>query len=146
MAKITFIFILFLISLPVISCFAQSDKAEILNTVQLLFDGFATKDTLTLSKVLLPNGQFYSVREDSNEVFTKRTTHSNVIKHISMNQNQIREVMKNPQVLIHNRIAIVWTPYDFYIDKKHTHGGVDAVSLIKTVDGWKIAGIIYTVE
>jgi hypothetical protein len=70
--------------------FAQSDKEEILNTVQKLFDGFATKDTLALRQVLLPNGQFYSVREDSNQVITKRTLHSDVIKRISMDQKQIR--------------------------------------------------------
>jgi hypothetical protein len=63
-----------------------------------------------------------------------------------MNQKQIREVINNPRVLIHNRVAIVWTPYDFYINEKLSHGGVDAVSLLKTADGWKIAGIIYTVE
>lgn len=146
MAKITLVFILFLFFFPITSSFAQSDKEEILNTVQKLFDGFATKDTLALRQVLLPNGQFYSVREDSNQVITKRTPHSTIIKRISMDQKLIREVMSDPQVLIHNRIAIVWTPYDFYINEKRSHGGVDAVSLLKTADGWKIAGIIYTVE
>jgi hypothetical protein len=146
MAKITLVFILFFFFLFITPSFAQSEEEIILNTVQTLFDGFATKDTLALSQVLLPNGQFYSVREDSNQVITKRTPHSDVIKRISMNQKQIREVINNPRVLIHNRVAIVWTPYDFYINEKLSHGGVDAVSLLKTADGWKIAGIIYTVE
>lgn len=146
MAKITLVFILFFFFLFITPSFAQSEEEIILNTVQKLFDGFATKDTLALRQVLLPNGQFYSVREDSNQVITKRTLHSDVRKRISMDQKQIREVINNPRVLIHNRIAIVWTPYDFYINEKRSHGGVDAVSLLKTADGWKIAGIIYTVE
>lgn len=40
MAKITLVFILFFFFLLITPSFAQSDKEEILNTVQKLFDGF----------------------------------------------------------------------------------------------------------
>jgi hypothetical protein len=44
------------------------------------------------------------------------------------------------------RIATVWAPYDFWIDGKFSHCGVDAFDLIKTDKGWRIAGGAYTVE
>jgi hypothetical protein len=56
------------------------------------------------------------------------------------------ERMWDARVLIHGRIAVLWTPYDFHRDGKFSHCGVDAFSLVKTDDGWKIAGFIYTVE
>ena len=36
--------------------------------------------------------------------------------------------------------------YDFWTDGKFSHCGIDAFELIKTVDGWKIAGGTYTIE
>jgi hypothetical protein len=44
------------------------------------------------------------------------------------------------------RIATVWAPYDFWIDGKFSHCGVDAFDLIKTDKGSRIAGGAYTVE
>jgi len=40
----------------------------------------------------------------------------------------------------------VWAPYDFWRDGKFSHCGVDAFDLIKTDEGWKIAGGGYTLE
>ncbi|MDP3000701.1 MAG: hypothetical protein Q8N47_24670 [Bryobacterales bacterium] len=39
----------------------------------------------------------------------------------------------------HVRIAVVWTPCDIHWDRKFSHCGVDAFSLIKTSEGWKIS-------
>ncbi len=52
----------------------------------------------------------------------------------------------DPKILIHKEIAVVWTKYDFHREGKFSHCGVDAFNLIKTPEGWKISGIIYTVE
>ena len=35
---------------------------------------------------------------------------------------------------------------DFHLDGKFTHCGTDIFTLVKTADGWKISGGIYTVE
>lgn len=54
--------------------------------------------------------------------------------------------MWDPKIMIHKEIAIVWTKYDFHREGKFSHCGVDAFNLIKAPGGWKISGIIYTVE
>ena len=48
-----------------------------------------------------------------------------------------------PEVRIHRQIATVTMPYDFWIDGKHCHYFFD---LIKTEEGCKIAGGVYTQE
>jgi hypothetical protein len=58
----------------------------------------------------------------------------------------MRERIWNPDVRIHGLIATVWAAYDFWIDGKLSHCGVDAFDLIKTPEGWRIAGGVYTVE
>jgi len=52
----------------------------------------------------------------------------------------------NPKILIRGGIANVWAEYDFHLDGKFHHCGVDSFRLVKTSGGWKIAGIIYTTE
>jgi hypothetical protein len=54
--------------------------------------------------------------------------------------------MWDPDVRIHGAIAVVWTRYDFWVDGKFSHCGVDAFDLVKTAEGWRIAGGVYTVE
>jgi hypothetical protein len=47
-------------------------------------------------------------------------------------------------IKIDDNMAIAWTPYEFYITDKFSHCGVNVFTLIKTEQGWKIAGIIDT--
>ncbi len=54
--------------------------------------------------------------------------------------------MWESKVLIHGRIAVVWTAYDFFRNGEFEHGGVEAFNLLKTNAGWKIAGTIFTHE
>ena len=55
-------------------------------------------------------------------------------------------LISNPEVRIHGTIATVSTPYDFHRDGKFTHCGTDVFSLVKTAEGWKIAGAMWTIQ
>ena len=41
---------------------------------------------------------------------------------------------------------MIWTPYDFHIDGRFSHSGVDVFTVVRTADGWRIASIAYTVD
>jgi hypothetical protein len=41
-------------------------------------------------------------------------------------------------------MAQVWAPYDFHLDGKFSHCGVDMFTLVQGKDGWRIAAIAYT--
>ncbi len=62
------------------------------------------------------------------------------------NANVLERFTGAPRVLVRGRVAQVWGEYEFLRDGKFSHCGVDAVSLFKTVEGWKIATIVYTAE
>ena len=57
-----------------------------------------------------------------------------------------RERYWDPTVLVRQNIAVVWTPYEFWIDGKTTHCGVDVFDLAKQDGEWRIAHAMYTVE
>lgn len=50
------------------------------------------------------------------------------------------------QVRVAGPIATAWAPYDFYIDDKWSHCGVDVFTLLKTGGTWKIATLVWSVE
>jgi hypothetical protein len=51
-----------------------------------------------------------------------------------------------PQVMVSDLIAMVWLPYDLYVDGAWSHCGVDVFTLFRTPDGWRIATITYSFE
>jgi hypothetical protein len=58
----------------------------------------------------------------------------------------LRERFWAPTVLVRGGIAVVWAPYEFWIDGKTSHCGVDAFNFIKVDDEWRIANAMWTVE
>ena len=60
----------------------------------------------------------------------------------------IKERMRDTGVVVqvHERIAMVWAPYDLWVNDKFSHSGVDVFTLLKTAEGWKISSCSYTVE
>ncbi|UCF06088.1 MAG: nuclear transport factor 2 family protein [bacterium] len=124
----------------------KSDKDEILTVVQKFFDSMAARDTGMARELLLIDGQYYGVREDLDTLHIKRRAHLDYIESLSETEDEYNERIWNPTVMVHGRIAVVWAQYDFHINGKFTHCGVDAFTLIKTQNGWKIAGAAYTIE
>ena len=52
----------------------------------------------------------------------------------------------DPTVLVSGTIAVVWYPYDIYVDGEWSHCGVDVFNMIRTNDGWRIAVLQYNVQ
>lgn len=52
----------------------------------------------------------------------------------------------SPVVLIRGAIAVVWAPYEFKIDGKTSHCGVDVFNFVKIDGAWKVANAMWTVE
>jgi len=123
---------------------AESDA--VLKTVQAFFDTMAAKDVDGARRALMPQGAFHAIRERDGKPVIRPFTNEEYLKDLPGMKQALRERMWNPEVRIRGAIASVWTPYDFWIDGKFSHCGVDAFDLIKTEDGWKIAGGAYTVE
>jgi hypothetical protein len=59
---------------------------------------------------------------------------------------EYRERYWDPIVHVRGSIAVVWTPYEFWIDGKTSHCGIDVFDLMKEQGDWKIANMMWTVE
>lgn len=52
----------------------------------------------------------------------------------------------DPTVHIAGAIAVVWLPYDLYLNGEWSHCGVDAFTLVQVDSEWKIAVLAWTIE
>ncbi len=128
----------------------NNEKEMVIAKVQQFFDILASKDTSNADNVIYKKGFALSVRENKDakgeEKIVRYRGFDTFAEELAKTKNQFKEVMSNPTVLIHKEVAVVWAPYKFYVDGKYSHKGVDAFTLIKTGEGWKIASVAYTVE
>ena len=56
-------------------------------------------------------------------------------------KEQWDERIYDVKIQVDGPLATAWTPYKFYFGENFSHCGVNAFTLIKTDDGWKISGI-----
>jgi hypothetical protein len=52
----------------------------------------------------------------------------------------------SPEVRVNGPLAMVWYPYDLYLDGQWSHCGVDAFTLIKHEGLWRIATMAWSAE
>ena len=110
---------------------------------QKLFDAMRAHDRAAVSALFIPGSTVASVDADSKvsvmpaEDFATR---------VGNGKGDWLERIWNPQVLEHGSIAVVWAEYDFHLNRKFSHCGIDSFSMLKTASGWKIAGVSDTRE
>ena len=51
-----------------------------------------------------------------------------------------------PEARVNGPVAMVWYPYDLYLDGQWSHCGVDVFTLIRTDDRWRIATMSWSAE
>lgn len=119
------------------------EEKSVVATVQKLFDAMAAHDSSAARAVTLPEGRVIGVGEKR----TSNTSQEEFAVRLATTKNSAyQERMWNPKVLIRGSIANVWADYDFHLDGKFSHCGIDSFSLVKSGETWKIAGIVYTIE
>lgn len=125
---------------------STADRAAVLEAVQRFFDTMTARDVEGARAVLVPQGRFHVIDTVKPGSEPRSFSNEEYFAQLQASKQTMRERIWNPDVRVHGSIATVWTPYDFWIDGKLSHCGVDAFDLIKSGEGWKIAGGAYTIE
>jgi len=121
-----------------------ADRAAVVGTLQLLFDALESGDEELLRRVLEPSVlmRFAEVRDG--ETTHGRSTVDALATRIVSAEEPLIERMWDPVVLVNGPLATVWTPYDFYVGEAFSHCGIDVATMLRTDDGWRIAGLSWT--
>lgn len=125
---------------------SEADRAAITDVVQRAFDAIETNDQAAWAEVLTEQGMFSSIRGDAGARRIGVQTYAEAAANTDPPPNHYLERWWDPIILVDGDIAMVWTPYDFLIDGKFSHSGIDAIVLLRSDTGWKIASIAWNVE
>ena len=125
---------------------AASARDSVLAVVQEFFRAMEAKDTAQLRTLMLADGHTVAVviRNDSTAVRTR--INPEFPGQLMRSPEPWRERIWEPQVLIHQSMAVLWAPYDFYQGSTFSHCGVDSFTLVRLAGGWKIVDAAFTIE
>lgn len=122
------------------------DEAAVLQVVQELFDAMEHRDVELGAGSVVPEGVFVSVRSSPEGRVVRSSSNAEWLAELPQQTLAMREVLTGePTVLVEGDVAVVWAEYAFELEGRLNHTGVDAFTLVRTDDGWRIAGGAYTV-
>ena len=124
---------------------SDADRAAILSVVQSLFDALAERDGDTLRALLHPDVVMRSVEVASDgERSIATSTLDDLVARVEDSEEVLTERMFDPEVRISGDLAMVWTPYDFYVGDSLSHCGADVFVLVREDDTWLVTGLSWT--
>lgn len=122
---------------------ATAPEHDPVQAAQSLFEIMRKHDSEAGKALFTPEATMSAVHEDGKVTVMPA---EKWLARIGASKDDLLERMWSPQVLQHGAIAVVWGSYDFHLNGKFHHCGVDSFNLIKTEAGWKIASVSYTSE
>lgn len=122
------------------------ENEEILSVVEDFFVALEKQDTALLQNLFGETGTIYLMNPEGQE--PDRILHRSPADFRFSPDKIIKERMRPSEttVSVQNTIAVVWAPYDLWINETFSHCGVDIFTMFKTSRGWKIASAAYTIE
>lgn len=125
---------------------AQTARDSVLAVINAFTAAMTARDTAALLATQLSDGISYALEPQGDSVVRHRSEFGSFVRYLASTSDTLVERIRDPEVRIHGAVATVWAPYDFHVNSKRTHCGIDAVTLVRTTSGWKIALWAYTVE
>ncbi|MBV6520676.1 MAG: hypothetical protein MNPFHGCM_00794 [Gemmatimonadaceae bacterium] len=118
----------------------ETERTQVLATVQKIFDAMRTRDTALLMQAFDTSARLVgvTVRGGSSTVSLTSPAEFGAAVMRAPAGDVWHERMYEPEVRIDGTIAQVWTYYTFHRNGAFSHCGVDAVMLVKVGTAWKI--------
>lgn len=146
------------LSLPLAACATASrpagptghqrtEEAAILTAMDAYMHEISANDLAAMKARQTPEGMTYRhrARDDGGWEVLHRSNMEWVAPDMASEQT-FRERYWSPTVLIRGPMALVWAPYEFQIDGRTSHCGIDVFSFSKIGGVWKVSNSMWTVE
>ena len=128
------------------SAFSQTDEQQVEAVIRSLFDGMRSKNADQVAAAFSKDAMMQTViaKPEGSEVGSNAV--ADFVTRISTTpaETQLDERIIDYQIKVDGTMASAWTPYQFYVNDKFSHCGVNSLQLVKMADGWKIVYIIDT--
>ncbi len=125
---------------------AQNDTLAINQVITQLFDGMRSSDSNLVKNVFHTEATLQTVfTNKTGETKLHEEQISEFVKAVGTPHDGIwNEKITQTNIQIDGNLAHAWTTYEFYVDDRFIHCGVNSFQLVKFNNEWKIISIIDT--
>ena len=129
-----------------ITSLMQGQNSKVQKTIETFFEGFHAKDTVKIKSVCSDTMLLQSIAENAKEAKLSDESIKEFYTSIATipANFDFKEKILSYSIQVDGAMAHAWTPYEFYMNGKLSHKGVNAFTLFKENDAWKIIYIIDT--
>ncbi len=120
------------------------DRAVVLAVADSALAAVSRSDFVAFTDLMLDSAVTYSAGSRDGQPWTSFRTRAQ--ERAAQSDRSYTERGFNPTVLISGPVAMVWMPYDFYLDGAWSHCGVDVFTLLHAEAGWRIATVSWSIE
>ncbi|QDH79253.1 nuclear transport factor 2 family protein [Echinicola soli] len=147
--KITLMTLLVLAGFSFATCKAQGTVGadlEVKATIEALFKGLKEKGPEAIKAAFTESALLETVKTDAQANSVERVSVEGFVNSIAAipPEMKIEERLLDYEIKTEGAMASAWTPYEFYINGKLSHCGVNSFQLVKLGGKWKIVYIIDT--
>lgn len=126
---------------------SNAQKQDVQKSIETFFEGFHQRDSIKLKSVCADKMILQSISENAvkgNKLSNESTNefYKSIVT-IPLNM-KFQEKILSFNIQIDGTMAHVWAPYEFYLNEKLSHRGVNTFTLFKEKDNWKIIYLIDT--
>ncbi len=119
-------------------------EQEVLTVVNTLFTALKAKDTAKMRSLHEPGTRLVLTGARDGRPRIRVVPLDDFLQSIARSESAIEERIFEPQVRTDDNLATVWNRYEFLVDGKPDHCGVDAFQLARFPDGWRVVAIADT--
>lgn len=131
--------------LPLALHAATPEEDAVLAPIHAMFAGMSARDADAIRKPTIPGGTMVLMRDGKPVQITFEDFATRVAKPAKEQpQQKIEERIHDPLIRIDNDLAVVWAPFDFYVDGKVSHCGTDLFNMVRQNGEWRIASVADT--
>jgi hypothetical protein len=119
------------------------DRAAVLAIADSALAAISRTDFIALTDLMIDSAVTFAAGERNGEPWVASRTRAQ--QRALHAEGSFTERGFDPEVTVAGPIAVVWLPYDFYVDGRWSRCGVDAFTLLRTEAGWRIATVAWSV-
>ncbi|WP_052958610.1 3-methyl-2-oxobutanoate hydroxymethyltransferase [Maribacter thermophilus] len=125
----------------------SSEEVDVKRTVDAFFESFHAQDSVGMKNVVTPEIILQTIGLDKEgKTILKTENFESLVKSIVAIPDSVlfQEKLTDYSINEDGIMAHVWTPYEFWLNGKLSHCGVNSFQLLKENGAWKIIYLIDT--
>lgn len=125
----------------------SGEETAVLAAMDRFMVAISAKDLEAMGAIQTPEGMTYrAAATDGGAMDIVARPNSYWVDPARDDGRSYRERYWSPTVMIRGDIAVVWAPYEFWLDGETSHCGVDVFDFVKLDGVWRVSNSMWTVE